>query len=76
LVTSDSQIPNAVNIGRQECLTKCGIDAKTFDIRNVRLLLSDFEATNLTQRFLMQVTKAELLQQAFAGYLNETKGSS
>jgi len=47
----NSQIPNAVNIGRQDCLKKCGIDAKEFDIN--------------------KVTKAELLEQAFEGYLKE-----
>jgi len=31
----NSQIPNAVNIGRQDCLKKCGIDEKTFDINKV-----------------------------------------
>jgi len=51
----NSQIPNAVNIGRQDCLKKCGIDENTFNINNL--------------------TKAELMQQAFAGYLNETKSS-
>jgi len=49
----NSQIPNAVNIGRQDCLKKCGINENTFDIRNV--------------------TKTELLKQAFQGYLNESK---
>jgi len=50
---SNDQIPNAVNIGRQECLKKCGIDGKTFDIINV--------------------SKRELMNQAFEGYLDTQK---
>jgi hypothetical protein len=47
----NSQIPNVVAIGRQDCLKKCGIDGKTFNINSV--------------------TKAELLKQAYEGYLKE-----
>jgi len=42
----EDQIPNAVNIGRQECLKKCGIDSKTFDITKMskaELLKKAFE---------------------------------
>jgi len=43
---SNDQIPNAVNIGRKDCLKKCGIDAKTFNINKVskrELLKQAFE---------------------------------
>jgi len=51
----DSQIPNVVNIGRQDCLKKCGINEKTFDIN--------------------KTSKAELLKQAFEGYLKDQNSS-
>ena len=43
---SDSQIPNAVNIGRQDCLKKCGINENTFNIVNVRPLSAHLPRTS------------------------------
>jgi hypothetical protein len=33
--TADDQIPNAVNIGRRDCLKKCDLDGKTLNINKV-----------------------------------------
>jgi hypothetical protein len=47
-VLDPSKIPNTVILGRQECLDKCGMDRKTFDISSVSkldLMLASFAST-------------------------------
>lgn len=47
-VLDPSKIPNTVILGRQECLDKCGIDRKTFDISSISktdLMLASFAST-------------------------------